>query len=70
MVGGVFAKHVRRWLGVAAVIGVLFDHVVDELAMDVGVLDQGGVAVVGGACGVEASGDGLLVGEVGGDQTA
>ena len=60
----------RRLLDEVAVVGVVSDHVLDELAVGVGVPEQvvqGGVTVVGGARGVEASGDGLLVCQVRGD---
>src|SRR5687768_16520008 len=61
---GVVADQVRGLLGVVAVVGLVLDHVVDELAVGVGVPDQvveGGVAAVGGARGMEAAGDHLLV---------
>ncbi|MGW4215348.1 hypothetical protein ACWEIJ_45760 [Lentzea sp. NPDC004789] len=58
------------WFGEVAVVGLVFDHFVDEWAVGVGVVEQvlqGSVFVVEGAGLVVADGDGLLVGEVGRD---
>jgi hypothetical protein len=58
------------WFGEVAVVGLVFDHFVDESAVGVGVAEQvleGGVPLGEGAGLVVADGDGLLVGEVGRD---
>ena len=61
------------WLGEVAVVGLVLDDFVDEVGVGVGVAQQvmqGCVAVGGGAGAVVTGGDGLLLGEVGGEPPA